>query len=324
MSMLRVGMYQARRVLDPVEPTPLATPQPAAAGRARRAAPTWRDHLGRRAGAGLVSLAAVAAGGAIVLGGDTATAALPAQAAPAAASDPAALAAASADQREVAGTSRSLARPAMQLLALTTSELPDAAEDLVALTPLYTTAGLNLRAEPSQEAELVSRVEAATKVAATSIIEGKYRKVTVGDKEGWLLAANLADETEDLAQGITMAQCSRGTAVERKLRKDTIRIYRSVCALFPGVNSYGGWRAGGRAFHKNGRALDIMLTPKKESAMGWKIAKYLIANAKTFNIDHIIFEQQIWTPRSPHWRKMANRGSITQNHFDHVHVAIKA
>ncbi len=320
-------MYQPRRVLDPVESTVVATPRPAAPGKARRAAPTWRDHVGQRAGIGLVSLAAVAAGGALVLGGDPAPAALSVQA-PGAAADPAVLAAAesavSGDQREVAGTSRSQARPALQLLALTTSELPDAAEDLVALTPLYTTAGLNLRAEPSQKADLLGRVDAATKVVATSIIDGKYRKVMVGEKEGWVLAANLADETDDLAQGITMAPCSRGTAVERKLRADTIKIYRSVCALFPGVNSSGGWRAGGRQFHKNGRALDIMLTPKKESAMGWKIAKYLVANAKTFNIDHIIFEQQIWTPRTPRWRHMASRGSITANHFDHVHVAIKA
>ncbi|MCW5953953.1 MAG: SH3 domain-containing protein, partial [Propionibacteriaceae bacterium] len=256
-------MYQPRRVLDPVELEVKATPHPTAPGRPRRAATTWRDHLGQRAGVGLVTLAAVATSGAIVLGGDPATAALAAQ--------PAALAAVPDDGRELLDTSRSQARPALQLTSLTTSDLADATEDLVALTPLYTTGELNLRKEPSKDAELLGRVEAATKVLATSTIEGKYRKVTVGDKEGWVLAANLADETEDLAQGITMAKCPRGTAVENKLRPDTIKIYRSVCALFPGVNSYGGWRAGGRQFHKNGRALDIMLTPKKESALGWKI-----------------------------------------------------
>ncbi|MGC3953750.1 MAG: SH3 domain-containing protein [Propionicimonas sp.] len=310
-------MYQPRRVLDPVEREVAASPRPATPGKARRAAPTWRDHVGQGAGVGLVTLAALATTGAIVLGGDPSPQLRTAQ--------PAAAAAGAVEgDRQVAGTSRSQARPALQLVSLSTSDLADATEDLVALTPLYTTAELNLRAKPDKGAELVARVDAATKVSATSTIEGQYRKVIVGDKEGWLLAANLSDETEDLAGGITMAKCSRGTAVEKKLRADTIRIYRSVCALFPGVNSYGGWRAGGRQFHKNGRALDIMLTPKKESAMGWKIAKYLVANAKAFNIDHIIFEQKIWTPRSPKWRHMADRGSITQNHFDHVHVAIKA
>ena len=312
-------MYQPRRALDPVELEVVANPRPAVPGRPRRAALTWRDHVGQRAGIGLVTLAAMATGGALVLGGDPASAAFTIQPA----GQPAA-AAAVPDERELVDTSRSQARPALQVSSLTTSDLADATEDLVALTPLYTTGELNLRKEPSQKSDLLGRVDAATPVLATSMIEGKYRKIFVGDQEGWVLAAHLADETQDLAQGITMAKCSRGTAVEKKLRTDTIKIYRSVCALFPGVNSYGGWRAGGRQFHKNGRALDIMLTPKKESAMGWKIAKYLAANAKAFNVDHIIFEQKIWTPGSPRWRGMADRGGTTANHFDHVHVAVKA
>jgi hypothetical protein len=97
-----------------------------------------------------------------------------------------------------------------------------------------------------------------------------------------------------------------------------------VCPLFPAVNSYGGWRAGGMQFHKNGRALDIMLTPGQESALGHRIANYLIAHAALFKIDHIIFEQHIWTPSTPHWRKMGDRGSLNANHFNHVHVAVVA
>ena len=195
-------MYQPRRVLDPVEPTVAASPRPAAAGRPRRAALTWRDHLGRRAGIGLVTLAAAATGGALVLGGDPATAALMT-------GQPAGFAAAPESSRDLVDTSRSQARPALQLVSLTTSDLADATEDLVALTPLYTTGELNLRKGPAQDSELLGRVEAATKVVATSTIEGRYRKVTVGEQEGWVLAAHLADETDDLAQGITMAKIGR-------------------------------------------------------------------------------------------------------------------
>ncbi len=240
------------------------------------------------------------------------------------------LAAASLD-RDAAPLSRSADRPAqasLQLQPLADSKLAEATEDLVAVTPLYTTAGLSLRAKPSEDSKKLDSLKAGTKVVATGSIEGKYRKVTAGKLEGWVLAKNLSDElpaqAAAAAGGVTMAKCSRGTGIEGKLRSDTIRIYRSVCALFPGVNSYGGWRAGGRQFHKNGRALDIMLTPGKESALGWQIAKYLVANAKTFNIDHIIFEQKIWTPGTPRWRGMADRGGTTANHYDHVHVAIRA
>ena len=67
-----------------------------------------------------------------------------------------------------------------------------------------------------------------------------------------------------------------------------------------------------------------MLTPGAESALGHRIANYLIAHAKAFNIDHIIYRQRIWTPYSPTWRAMANRGSATANHMDHVHVSMKS
>ena len=279
-------MYQPRRVLEPIESGAPATPRPSDPGRPRRAATSWRDQVGQRTGIGLGTLAAVATGGAIVLSGGSNPAQL---------SAPSAALAAEPPQRDAIGTSRSQARPVLQLVSLTTSTLAEDTEDLVALTPLYTTGQLNLRASTGRSGPML-----------------------------WLLATHLADETADLAEGITMAPCPRGSAVENKLRADTIKIYRSVCALFPDVNSYGGWRPGGRQFHKNGRALDIMLTPKKESALGWRIAKYLIANAKAFNIDHVIFEQQIGTPGTPRWRHMADRGSITASHFNHVHVAIKA
>jgi hypothetical protein len=58
--------------------------------------------------------------------------------------------------------------------------------------------------------------------------------------------------------------------------------------------------------------------------MGWRIAKYLTSHASTFHIDHVIFEQKIWTPSSPTWSHMADRGSVTANHFNHVHVAVRA
>lgn len=38
-----------------------------------------------------------------------------------------------------------------------------------------------------------------------------------------------------------------------------------------------------------------------------------------------IFEQHIWSSRLPQqgWNKMEDRGSITQNHYDHVHISVK-
>ena len=61
----------------------------------------------------------------------------------------------------------------------------------------------------------------------------------------------------------------------------------------------------------------IMIT-----AQGYAVRDFLVAHAKEFHVDHIIYRQQIWTPYNPTWRHMADRGSPTANHMDHVHVAV--
>jgi hypothetical protein len=203
-------------------------------------------------------------------------------------------------------------------------DLGELAEGMVSQSRMFSTGSLAIRAKAKESSKQLGSLTFGQPVVATAEVSGDYRLVEADGVEGWVLDDKLVRENEELAGGISMAPCSRGSKIEAKLRSDTIKIYRSVCALFPGVNSYGGWRSGGRSFHKNGRALDIMLTPKKESKMGWQIAEYLTSHYREFNIDHVIFEQKIWTPRSPRWRKMADRGSLNANHYNHVHVAIKA
>jgi len=296
-------MYEPRRALTPVATTvpdePLATPQPQAAGSHARRATSLRSPFVRRA--------------AIVGGVSVAALVLAASAVPQATSVPPA---------------RALAT--YELVPSATGSLLSApsaarANALVSVTRAYAAQpDTSVLAKAKSDADTIATLPFGTQVWATEQTSGDFRKVEYGDAAGWVLASSLVKENAPEAAGVTLTPCSRGTAIEKKLRPKTIEIYRSVCALFPDVNSYGGWRSGGLPFHKNGRALDIMLTPYKESALGHSIADYLIAHAKEFNVDHIIFEQQIWTPSTPHWRKMADRGGITANHFNHVHVAIKA
>ena len=307
-------MYQPRRGALAAEAESFAdASQPVAGqlGAPRRVASRPRSQVGLRAGIGFAALAITATAGTVALTTSPATVSLPAPTS-------------SPQGRDLAALNRSAVRT-VQVRQLSESKLAEATADLTSVTPMYTTATLNLRKAASSKSGVVTSIASGSKVLATSTIEGDYRRVESGKATGWVLAARLTDNAPDpVPSGFSAAPCAQGSAVEGRLRSDTIRIHRAVCALFPGVNSYGGWRAGGLPFHRNGRALDIMLTPGAESALGHRIANYLIANAKAFNIDHIIFEQQIWTPRTPHWRHMADRGGITANHFDHVHVAIRA
>jgi len=292
-----------------------------ATGAPRRAVVTWTDRALNRGGALAAGVTVVATAAAVAAGAIS-------SGIPAAAVAPATTPSASASA-SVFG-SQLVAEDVTVTKSLGTSSAKAKAGKLslvgLAVSRQFTTSSLNVRAKADSSSKLVGHVSAGTEVNATSEISGDYRQVVYSDGLAWVLNDELTkvDPDAGIPDGTSMAPCSRGSAVENRLRKTTIFIYRSVCPLFPAVNSFGGWRAGGMQFHKNGRALDIMLTPGKESALGHRIANYLIAHASLFKIDHIIFEQHIWTPSAPHWRKMADRGSLNANHYNHVHVAVVA
>lgn len=71
--------------------------------------------------------------------------------------------------------------------------------------------------------------------------------------------------------------------------------------------------------HHSGRALDFMVRNKADG--DW-VRNYLWTNRKRLRVQHVIWQQHITsTVTQPGVvRKMADRGSPTENHMDHVHV----
>ena len=91
----------------------------------------------------------------------------------------------------------------------------------------------------------------------------------------------------------------------------------SVRSLF-GPLSIGGYRAGDSGDHGAGKAADIMVD---NFAEGDAIAAFVMAHAGELNVKYVIWKQRIWHPGGG-WKAMADRGSPTQNHYDHVHVSV--
>lgn len=117
--------------------------------------------------------------------------------------------------------------------------------------------------------------------------------------------------------GLSMAPCP-SDGVEAGLQPAAIRVHRAVCNAFPQIARYGGLGAGE---HATGKAIDIMTT---DVALGYEIAAFLQAHAAELDLYDVIYRQHIWTPvrAAEGWRLMPDRGSLTANHFDHVHVAV--
>ncbi|MBM6403266.1 hypothetical protein JQN72_03270 [Phycicoccus sp. CSK15P-2] len=55
------------------------------------------------------------------------------------------------------------------------------------------------------------------------------------------------------------------------------------------------------------------------AAQGDAIAAYVQAHVGEFNVKYLIWQQRYWAPGEG-WKMMADRGSATANHYDHVHV----
>ncbi|MGY1829292.1 hypothetical protein ACI8AA_02555 [Geodermatophilus sp. SYSU D01180] len=58
-----------------------------------------------------------------------------------------------------------------------------------------------------------------------------------------------------------------------------------------------------------------------DSGKGNAVAQYVIDNAARLHVDYVIWKQRIFVIGSSGWRGMADRGSPTANHMDHVHVS---
>jgi len=74
---------------------------------------------------------------------------------------------------------------------------------------------------------------------------------------------------------------------------------------------------GGPSDHPSGLAIDFMVN----RATGDALARCALQNMDALGVKYVIWEQRINFGHG--WRPMADRGGITANHFDHVHVSFE-
>ena len=109
------------------------------------------------------------------------------------------------------------------------------------------------------------------------------------------------------------------------LQPQTAAFKEEVANLF-GITSFSGYRPGDSGDHGKGLAIDFMVPVS--SALGDQIADYAIQNMASRGISYIIWKQRFYAPYDSKygpaytWNPMPDRGSITENHYDHVHVSM--
>lgn len=112
-------------------------------------------------------------------------------------------------------------------------------------------------------------------------------------------------------------------ASEDHLQVDSIRLARAVAQRFPEIQTIGGWRPNDPyPDHPSGRAVDIMIpnySTGEGKALGDAVKDYVYGNREFFHVQYMIWRQE-YIPAAGASNMMEDRGSDTQNHFDHVHV----
>ncbi len=172
-------------------------------------------------------------------------------------------------------------------------------------------------AEAKKAAELKAKQEADAKAKAAKEAEAKKaaeakQTTTVAGGLPEVTAAELADPAMN---GLTPHTKKMKVALAKKF----------------GITSFSLFRAGdddgtGHG-HNSGMAVDFMVPVN--SAQGDQLAEYLTKHMDELGVYYIIWKQRFYMPQfniygpANTWNLMPNRGGVTANHYDHVHVSFK-
>lgn len=166
-------------------------------------------------------------------------------------------------------------------------------------------------AEAKKAAELKAKQEADAKAKAAKAAEAKQTTTVAGGLPE-VTAAELADPAMN---GLTPHTKKMKVALAKKF----------------GITSFSLFRAGDDDGtdhgHNSGMAVDFMVPVN--SAQGDQLAEYLTKHMDELGVYYIIWKQRFYMPQqniygpANTWNIMPNRGGVTANHYDHVHVSFK-
>lgn len=108
------------------------------------------------------------------------------------------------------------------------------------------------------------------------------------------------------------------------LQPKTAAFKEEVASAY-GITSFSGYRPGDPGDHGKGLAIDFMVP--ESSTLGDQVAQYAIDHMAERGISYVIWKQRFYAPFASiygpayTWNPMPDRGSVTENHYDHVHVS---
>ena len=183
---------------------------------------------------------------------------------------------------------------------------------------------------PAEKEETQVSPQAASTVETTATSSEEVKEVASSEATP-AVSTYQPEETKTASTTYTApaAPDYAGLAVAKSenagLQPQTAAFKEEIANLF-GITSFSGYRPGDSGDHGKGLAIDFMVPESSE--LGDKIAEYAIQNMASRGISYIIWKQRFYAPFDSKygpantWNPMPDRGSVTENHYDHVHVSM--
>ncbi|HEV7110184.1 TPA: LysM peptidoglycan-binding domain-containing protein [Streptococcus pneumoniae] len=183
---------------------------------------------------------------------------------------------------------------------------------------------------PAEKQETQASPQAALAVEATTT-SSEAKEVASSNGATAAVSTYQSEETKVISTTYEApaAPDYAGLAVAKSenagLQPQTAAFKEEIANLF-GITSFSGYRPGDSGDHGKGLAIDFMVPERSE--LGDKIAEYAIQNMASRGISYIIWKQRFYAPFDSKygpantWNPMPARGSVTENHYDHVHVSM--
>lgn len=180
---------------------------------------------------------------------------------------------------------------------------------------------------PAEKQETQASPQAASAVEATTT-SSEAKEVASSNGATAAVSTYQPEETKVISTTYEApaAPDYAGLAVAKSenagLQPQTAAFKEEIANLF-GITSFSGYRPGDSGDHGKGLAIDFMVAERSE--LGDKIAEYAIQNMASRGISYIIWKQRFYAPFDSKygpantWNPMPDRGSVTENHYDHVH-----
>lgn len=229
---------------------------------------------------------------------------------------------------------------AAEEVALSTDSTTPEGQPAETTSPVAEVAPQAMTLAEKQETQVSSQTESAVE-ATTMPVEEKATETTATSSEAKEVASSNGataavstyqpEETKTISTTYEApaAPDYAGLAVAKSenagLQPQTAAFKEEIANLF-GITSFSGYRPGDSGDHGKGLAIDFMVPESSE--LGDKIAEYAIQNMASRGISYIIWKQRFYAPFDSKygpantWNPMPDRGSVTENHYDHVHVSM--